>query len=95
MNRKYLVLALTLAALSSQLINSQNWNEFANTSRYDKANLELLLNSENHNRVVFMGNSITEEWVRMRPEFFTNKEYINRGIGGQTTPQMLLRFRQM
>ena len=72
--------------------NSQNWNEFANTSRYDKANLELLLNSENHNRVVFMGNSITEEWVRMRPEFFTNKEYINRGIGGQTTPQMLIKI---
>ena len=94
MNRKYLVLSLTLAALSSQLSNSQNWNEFANTSRYDKANLELLLNSENHNRVVFMGNSITEEWVRMHPEFFTNKEYVNRGIGGQTTPQMLLRFRQ-
>ena len=61
MKRKYLLLALTLAAFSSQLSHSQNWNEFANTSRYDKANLELLLNSENQKRVVFMGNSITEE----------------------------------
>jgi|TARA_B110000014_G_C19942711_1_gene487783 lysophospholipase L1-like esterase len=41
-----------------------------------------------------MGNSITEGWVIMHPQFFKNKGYINRGIGGQTTPQMLLRFRQ-
>ena len=41
-----------------------------------------------------MGNSITEGWSRLRPDFFSNKPYINRGIGGQTTPQMLLRFRQ-
>ena len=41
-----------------------------------------------------MGNSITEGWIQMRPEFFNNRDYINRGIGGQTTPQMLLRFRE-
>ena len=41
-----------------------------------------------------MGDSITEEWGRIMPEFFSNKQYINRGIGGQTTPQMLIRFRQ-
>jgi lysophospholipase L1-like esterase len=41
-----------------------------------------------------MGNSITESWSTIRPDFFANKPYINRGIGGQTTPQMLLRFRQ-
>lgn len=87
-------LYITLALLSTLLVNSQNWSEFANTSRYDKANLELALNTDNLNRVVFMGNSITEGWVMMHPEFFKNKEYINRGIGGQTTSQMLLRFRQ-
>jgi lysophospholipase L1-like esterase len=92
MKGKYLY--ITLALLSTLLVNSQNWSEFANTSRYDKANLELELNTDNLNRVVFMGNSITEGWVMMHPEFFKNKEYINRGIGGQTTPQMLLRFRQ-
>ena len=92
MKGKFLLITLTL--LSSLLINSQNWSEFANTSRYDKANLELALNTESHNRVVFMGNSITEGWVIMHPQFFKNKGYINRGIGGQTTPQMLLRFRQ-
>ena len=41
-----------------------------------------------------MGDSITEEWGRLSPDFFQPAHYINRGIGGQTTPQMLLRFKQ-
>ena len=41
-----------------------------------------------------MGDSITEEWGRLSPDFFQPTHYINRGIGGQTTPQMLLRFKQ-
>jgi lysophospholipase L1-like esterase len=93
-NLKPLLIALLLPLACSQKINSQDWNEFANTSRYDKANLELKLHTTAHNRVVFMGNSITEDWLKIRPEFFDNKDYINRGISGQTTPQMLLRFRQ-
>ena len=40
-----------------------------------------------------MGDSITEEWSNLYPEYFTEKGYINRGIGGQTTPQMLIRFK--
>ena len=44
--------------------------------------------------VVFMGNSITQGWVDMRPHFFIENSFVNRGISGQTTPQMLLRFRQ-
>lgn len=44
-------------------------------------------------RVVFMGNSITIGWENLNPEFFAGKPYINRGISGQTTPQMLIRFR--
>ena len=48
----------------------------------------------NQTSVVFMGNSITQGWISMRPEFFSRNQFINRGIGGQTTPQMLLRFRQ-
>ena len=94
MNLKPLLIALLLPLACSQKINSQDWNEFANTSRYDKANLELKLHTKANNRVVFMGNSITEGWIQMRPEFFNNRDYINRGIGGQTTPQMLLRFRE-
>ena len=72
---------------------SQDWNTFANVSYFAKANLELELHAENKNRVVFMGNSITEGWVQLSPSFFKGRDYINRGIGGQTTPQMLLRFR--
>ena len=74
-------------------MSAQDWSVFANTTRYDKANIELNLHTKNNNRVVFMGNSITEAWVSMRPEFFKNREYIGRGISGQTTSQMLLRFR--
>jgi lysophospholipase L1-like esterase len=44
-------------------------------------------------RVVFLGNSITENWINKDPDFFKGR-YINRGIGGQTTPQMLVRFRE-
>src|SRR5205814_8869962 len=43
--------------------------------------------------VVFMGDSITDNWGRRYGKFFPGKPYINRGIGGQTTPQMLIRFR--
>jgi len=94
MNLKPYLIIILLSLPFTQKINSQDWNEFANTSRYDKANLELKLHTTAHNRVVFMGNSITEGWIQMRPEFFNNRDYINRGIGGQTTPQMLLRFRE-
>jgi lysophospholipase L1-like esterase len=45
------------------------------------------------NRVVFMGNSITIGWLHLDPDFFAGKPYLNRGISGQTTPQMLIRFR--
>ncbi|HEV8496571.1 MAG TPA: SGNH/GDSL hydrolase family protein, partial [Gemmatimonadaceae bacterium] len=45
-------------------------------------------------RVVFMGNSITDGWARFFPQMFPGKPYIGRGISAQTTPQMLVRFRQ-
>lgn len=71
---------------------AQDW---ANLNRFREAN-ELLGPARTcDDRVVFMGNSITEGWINQVPEFFAEeKQYINRGIGGQTTPQMLLRFRQ-
>ena len=61
--------------------------------RFRKQNKSLGLPAQGEQRVVFMGNSITEGWPNKDPEFFENPNYINRGIGGQTTPQMLLRFR--
>lgn len=68
----------------------ENW---ANFQRYASENSKLEKSDESMDRVVFMGNSITEGWKNMRPTFFANKSFVNRGISGQTTPQMLLRFR--
>lgn len=70
---------------------SQDW---ANLKRFQEANASLTMPDEGQHRVVFMGNSITEGWSRVSPVFFEGKPYVNRGISGQTTPQMLLRFRQ-
>lgn len=67
---------------------SQDW---ANLSRYREANKEII-ESKNFPKVVFMGNSITEGWVNMHPDFFSDNNFLGRGIGGQTTPQMLIRF---
>ena len=91
-NYSFILTFICLAAIPN-IGYSQDWNTFANVSYSAKANLELELHAENKNRVVFMGNSITEGWVQLSPSFFKGRDYINRGIGGQTTPQMLLRFR--
>ena len=77
--------------LFNKISYAQDW---ANLKRFQQENSELLLPKANEHRVIFMGNSITEGWLSIRPEFFKNKPYVNRGISGQTTPQMLIRFRQ-
>lgn len=71
-------------------IKTQDW---PNLNKYKEDNSSLKNSHPNENRIVFIGNSITEGWLKHDPSFFNNKNYINRGIGGQTTPQMLLRFR--
>jgi lysophospholipase L1-like esterase len=76
-------------------INSFSQNlDWANMKRFQDDNSKVGLPKETEKRVVFMGNSITEGWKNIDPDFFAGKPYINRGISGQTTPQMLLRFRQ-
>src|SRR3954471_13818231 len=67
-------------------------NDFGELARYRDANAKLAPPAAGENRVVFFGDSITDMW-RLE-EYFPGKPYINRGIGGQTTPQMLVRFRQ-
>src|ERR1035438_1854475 len=63
--------------------------------RFKEADLALAPPAQGENRVVFMGDSITQGWKIEGPDgSFPGKPYINRGISGQTTPQMLLRFRQ-
>src|SRR5271167_1097944 len=66
-------------------------NDFGNLGRYRDANAKLALKSADEDRVVFMGDSITDIWKLEKS--FPGKPYVNRGIGGQTTPQMLIRFR--
>ena len=66
------------------------YNDFANLARYAKANSEVPPIAKGENRVVFLGDSITDGWKLA--EYFPNQPYINRGISGQTTSQMLLRM---
>ena len=83
-----------LVLFSMFLITTSNAQDWANLGHFKADNAKIGLPKANENRVVFMGNSITIGWLNTMPEFFKSKPYINRGIGGQTTPQMLLRFRQ-
>jgi lysophospholipase L1-like esterase len=67
--------------------------DFADLAHYSAANAALPAPGPVR-RVVFMGDSITESWATVNPEFFKHPGFIDRGISGQTTPQMLVRFRQ-
>ena len=71
-------------------IQAQDW---PNLNKYQNQNAILAQPTAGQKRIVFMGDSITEFWSTINPEYFSGKPYINRGISGQTTPQMLLRFR--
>jgi lysophospholipase L1-like esterase len=86
-----LTLAMIIGSmLLAEVSMAQDW---ANLDRYKKENAELAPPKTGEKRVVFMGNSITEGWRDHDPAFFTTNPYIDRGISGQTTPQMLVRFR--
>jgi lysophospholipase L1-like esterase len=68
--------------------------DWPNLKRYQVANASVGVPAAGENRVVFYGDSITDAWINVVPEFFQGKPYLDRGISGQTTPQMLVRFRQ-
>ena len=69
-------------------------NDWAQLKRYRDDDAQLPAPGKGEKRVVFMGDSITDGWIRQAPEFFKDRPYVDRGISGQTTPQMLVRFRQ-
>lgn len=82
------------AALQALVRNDARLRDWANLTRYRDANKTLPAPAAGEARVVFMGDSITDAWVQPRfGPFFPGKPYVGRGISGQTTPQMLLRFR--
>lgn len=78
--------ALAISSFAQQVVAV----DFAWLSRYQKANSEVTVKP----RVILFGDSITDGWPEKSPSFFKDNNYLGRGIGGQTTSSMLLRFRQ-
>lgn len=87
--------AAALSVLEEQVTAQKNmlW-DWAGLIRYGSANTELAQPKADENRVVFIGDDITENWGQGSTPFFPGKPYLNRGIAGQTSPQLLVRFRQ-
>jgi lysophospholipase L1-like esterase len=93
-----LALALPIVTIAPGALGAQQPDrlrtDWAYLERYRADNAALGAPKAGEQRVVFMGNSITEGWAKYFPTMFPGKPYIGRGISGQTTPQMLVRFRQ-
>ncbi len=85
MKKLYLTALLCMGSLCIQAQEIKDWADFG---RYEAANKEV-----KNPKVVFMGNSITDGWPDADPEFFTKNNYVGRGISGQVSAQMLMRFR--
>ncbi len=81
-----MVLFFTIRAAKAQ--------DWANIKKYAEANSKVPPPTAGENRVVYMGDSITDFWINNDSTFFAGKPYFDRGISGQTTGQMLLRFRE-
>ena len=84
---------LTVFAIFYTVIvaKAQDW---ADVKKYEVANAAIQSHATNEKRVIYMGDSITDFWISNDSVFFATKPYLDRGISGQTTGQMLLRFRQ-
>jgi acyl-CoA thioesterase I len=81
-------------ALNRVIVNDVRFRDWPQLNRYRDANRTLASAPSGEARVVFMGDSITDAWQQPRfGGFFPGKPYVDRGISGQTTPQMLIRFK--
>ena len=88
-------LLLSVASVPAQSLITDCKNDWPNLARYGGENKNVAPPAKNERRVVFMGDSITDSWDNpVNGGFFPGKPYVNRGISGQTTPQMLIRFRR-
>jgi len=99
----YLLIPLCVAAINfsylpttAKLVGQENelLNDWGSLTRYRDNNARLGMPQPGEHRVVFYGNSITDVWAGYFDSMFPGKPYVGRGISGQTTPQMLVRFRQ-
>ena len=98
MQRNFITSAVLSTLVATSQVGAQQPDrlrtDWAYLERYRADNAALKPPAAGENRVVFMGNSITEGWAKSFPTMFRDKPYVGRGISGQTTPQMLVRFRQ-
>ena len=89
-NIKLIYSILFLSIIMGGKVQAQDW---PNLNKYQNENANLKPVAQGDKRIVFIGDSITEFWSVLNPEYFAGKPYVNRGISGQTSPQILIRFR--
>jgi lysophospholipase L1-like esterase len=88
------LLVVVCMCITAPVVQAQKSKDFAGLARFAEKNAALAPPAKGEKRVVFLGNSITEGWMKHHKTFFEeNKNYVNRGISGQTSEQFLLRFR--
>ena len=100
----FFLLVIATGSLSAQNVDADSLknkpkkenfaDDWAALTKYEKENALLLPPKRKEKRVVFLGSSIFEFWKQKDPEYFNNKPYFDRGISGQISPQLLIRFRQ-
>jgi lysophospholipase L1-like esterase len=90
----FFVLQVFTSVVLGQSKPESGWINWANFSKYENQNTAVKEKQKGEKRVVFLGNSIFEGWSVARPAFFQDKPYFNRGISGQVTAQILLRFQE-
>lgn len=91
---KKVILIMSFFSFFGLFSRAQEFNKLINLDRYAEANAALPAPAKGEKRVVFIGNSITDGWPNAHPDFFKSNNYVGRGISGQTSPQLLSRFRQ-
>ena len=84
---KKLFISLISLCLGAVAVSAQDWAKF---SRYEEANAHV----SQKPKAVLMGDSITDGWAKVDSDFFTDNNFVGRGISGQTTSHMLVRFRR-
>lgn len=88
------VFLLSVSNLYAQAVKEDFSDDWAALSKYKKENEQIGLPKNGEKRVVFLGSSIFEFWKQKDPEYFNKNAYVDRGISGQISPQLLIRFRQ-
>jgi hypothetical protein len=88
----FLLLNFMISSAFAQNKSEEGWINWTNFKKYVNQNKEVKEKQKGEVRVVYLGDSIFEGWSVARPDFFKGKSYFNRGISGQVTAQMLLRF---